>query len=459
MTGALIRTTMTDLSNIDISDNREDLICYGFDSSFVLGVNPALVAWPRSVEEISRLLKYALEKDMSIVPRGAGTAMTGAAMPLRSNTMVISLEKMRKLLDINTKNMSVLVEPGILNGTLQKELFCLNFFYPPDPSSLNFCTLGGNVATNAGGPRAVKYGVTRDYVMELEAVLVDGTIIRCGGKTHKRVVGYDIKNLLIGSEGTLAIVTKIRLKILPLPEDVVTLLVSFQDTADAAATINKVLSSNIIPRTLEFIDKGCIKAVQSYKPNLITEAPSALLIIEIDGNIPTIKREAERVVAICNQFKGNAVLAADVYSRELIWDTRRSISPALYNLKKCKTNEDIVVPRDRIPEILLDISKISEENNTDILCFGHAGDGNIHVNILTDSREGQDKEKLERILKRLFEATLKLGGSISGEHGIGVTKAPFLSMEIPDRQITLMKEIKRVFDPQDRLNPGKIFQV
>ncbi len=448
---------MTDISGIDVLDSQEDLACYGFDASYLKETRPSLVAWPKTTEEVSRLVRYACDKDMAIVPRGAGTAMTGAAMPKGGDTMIISLEKMRKLLDINTKNMTALVEPGILNGTLQKDLHSLGFFYPPDPSSMNFCTIGGNVATNAGGPRAIKYGVTRDYVMELEAVLPDGTIIRCGGKTHKRVVGYDLKNLIVGSEGTLAIVTKIRLKVLPSPEDVATLLVTFADIEGAADAIDSILSSGIIPRTLEFIDSGTLRVINSFKPGVIPNEANALLLLEIDGNAMSIKKEAERIVTLCNASGGQSALATDAFSRDIIWEVRRSISPALYQFKATKTNEDIVVPRDKIPELLSEVKMIADENSTDIFCFGHAGDGNIHVNIMTDSRDDDDKVKIEKVIKRLFETTLRLGGSLSGEHGIGITKAPYLRMELPDRQIALMRGIKGVFDPKGRLNPGKVF--
>lgn len=447
---------MNELNNIDISDSPEDLICYSFDSSSVKQVKPAFVSWPKNTDEVSRLVKFAITKGLSIVPRGAGTAMTGSAMPINDKTLIISLEKMKKIIDINTKNMTTLLEPGILNGTLQRELYCLGFFYPPDPSSLNFCTIGGNVATNAGGPRAIKYGVTRDYVMELEAVLADGTVIKSGGKTHKKVVGYDLKNLLVGSEGTLAIVTKIRLKILPCPEDVATLLVSFTSLQKTAEAIDKILSSKIIPRTLEFMDRGSIQAVEQFQPHGLSMDLEALLLIEIDGYGELIKKEAEKIAYICNQLGGNVVIAADAFSREKIWSARRAISPALYHMRKFKINEDIVVPRDKIPEIINIIQKISNEKSIEIICFGHAGDGNIHVNIMTDDKKGQ-KEKIEQIIRLIFENTIRLGGSLSGEHGIGLTKAPYLDMELSNSQIDIMKRIKSIFDPDNRLNPGKIF--
>ncbi len=445
-----------DISGIEISTEKEDLICYSFDASFAKTQLPIAVAWPRNTEEIVRLIKYANKNDLSIVPRGAGTGMAGASIP-SGDCIVISLEKMRKMLDVDTRNLTVTVEPGMVNGRLQKELELLGYFYPPDPASLNVCTIGGNLATNAGGPRAIKYGVTRDYVMAVEAVLPDGSQINLGGKTHKRVVGYDLKNLIIGSEGTLAIISKIRLKILPLPEEVLTLLVLFNNLEYAGIVVSKIISSKIIPRTIELMDRDCVNAVENYKPTGLPSDIEALLIIELDGHPLTIKREAEKVLDICRVFGGEAVMAEDSISRERLWEARRSISPALYHIKPTKINEDIVVPRDRVSQILKELKELSEESGIKIISFGHAGDGNIHANIMVDINDREEFEKGKEIVKKIFEITLKLGGSISGEHGIGTTKSNYLSMEIKDREMQLMKAVKGVFDPRGIMNPGKIF--
>ncbi|MCX8026606.1 MAG: FAD-binding protein [Thermodesulfovibrionales bacterium] len=446
---------MADISKIEQSDSIEDLVCYSRDSSWVKGTTPKLIIWPKNTEQVIQIVKYAESKGLDIIARGAGTAMTGSTIPKSRESIILSLEKMKKILDINTKNMMALVEPGILNGTLQRELSLLGFFYPPDPASMDFCSIGGNVATNAGGPRAIKYGVTRDYVMELEIVLMDGTVLTVGGKTHKRVVGYNIKDLIIGSEGTLAIVTKVRLKFLPQPEEVVTLFVEFSDPDDCSEAIDRILGSNIIPRTLEFIDKGCIDAVSQYLSISNFSNANACLLIELDGQYHTVKAQADKVSMICNNLNGNVSLAKDPYSIQNLWSIRKSISPALYNLKKDKVSEDIVVPRDKIPVILKSLYQISDRNAVQIVCFGHAGDGNIHVNILTDNHS--ERARLDDVIKQIFNEVLKIGGSISGEHGIGITKSPYLSMELDKRQIAIMKEIKRIFDPQNRLNPNKIF--
>lgn len=446
---------MVDIANIEQSDRPEDLICYMNDSSWIRGVRPILVTWPKKTEEVIKIVKYAEVRGLNVIARGAGTAMTGSAVPAEKDTIVISLEKMKKILDINTKNMMSLVEPGVLNGTLQRELRLLGFFYPPDPASMDFCSIGGNVATNAGGPKAIKYGVTRDYVTELEIVLIDGTVMTVGGKTHKRVVGYNLKDLIVGSEGTLAIVTKIRVRLLPQPEEVITLLVEFPDTENCAEAINKIISSNIIPRTLEFIDRGCIDAVSQYLGVSNFSNASACLLIELDGNYNTVKAEGDKISVICNSQKGDVSLAKDPYSIQNLWTIRKSISPALYHLKSGKVSEDIVVPRDKIPSMLTSLYNISSRSGIQIVAFGHAGDGNIHVNLLTDNPE--ERKRLDEVIRQVFEEVINREGAISGEHGIGMTKAPFLSMQVDNKQISIMKEIKGIFDPHGRLNPHKIF--
>lgn len=444
------------LPGIEVSTAKEDLICYSFDASNAEGALPQAVVWPGNTNDVVRIVKYANENNLSIVPRGAGTGMTGASVPL-GRCIVFSFEKMRKMLEVDTKNMTVVVEPGIINAKLQKELEYLGFFYPPDPTSSGISTIGGNVATNAGGPRAIKYGVTRDYVMSIEAVLPDGSVINAGGKTHKRAVGYDLRNLIVGSEGTLAISTKIRLKMLPSPEDLITLLVLFDSLESSGAAVSKIISSKVIPRTMELLDRSSIEAVENYKPTGLPSDVEALLLIELDGYPATVQKEAERVVDICNTLGGEVTVAEDNIARERLWDARRSISPALYHIKPTKINEDIVVPRDKVTAILVELRKLSESSGIKIISFGHAGDGNIHVNVMVDRNNKDEFAKGMELVKKIFEATLKLGGSISGEHGIGITKSPYLKMEIKDKEFQLMKDIKRAFDPKGIMNPGKIF--
>jgi glycolate oxidase len=442
-----------ELTGIALSTKIEDLLCYGFDASGLEGM-PSVVVWPENTEEVIRIMRYAYEKGISVVPRGAGTGMTGGAMPTE-NSMVMSLERMNRIIDLDRENMTALVEPGLINGRLQKEIEREGLFYPPDPASMNFCTIGGNVAENAGGPRALKYGVTRDYVMELEAILPDGSLIRTGVKTHKGVVGYDLTRLLVGSEGTLAVITKIRLKLLPIPEDVITLLALFNNLPSAGKAVTSILSSGIIPRTLEFMDREAIIAVENLYPLGLPPDNEALLLIELDGHGKAIKEEAEKVVQILHKLGSDVRVAEDEDARDKIWEARRSLSQALYHLSPHKINQDIVVPRNRIPEMLNGLRRLAEEKGLRIVNFGHAGDGNIHVNIMVDKKNEEEYRKGQAIVTEIFELTLSLGGTISGEHGIGITKVPYIRMEIREKELSLMRGIKGVFDPKGILNPGK----
>ncbi len=438
------------------SQEPEDLACYGFDASGLEG-RPALVAWPRSAGEVSEVLRYAYEKDMAVVPRGAGTGMTGGSVP-PEGSVILSTEKLNRILEVDPDNLNAVVEPGVINGDFQRALAGRGYFYPPDPASMEFCTLGGNVAENAGGPRALKYGVTRDYVMQLEAALPDGRIITTGVRTHKGVVGYDLTRLLVGSEGTLAVVTKIRLRFLPMPEDVTTLLAFFGDVEAAGRAVSEIIASGILPRTLEFMDRECVKAVEKFKPTGLPTAIDALLLIELDGYPEVIEKEAERVLSICRSWRARCEVAADEEARARLWESRRAVSPALFHISPTKINEDIVVPRSRLPEMLGALRRLSEESGIPIVNFGHAGDGNIHVNIMADKRDKKLFAKAESLVGEIFRKVLELGGTISGEHGVGLTKAAFIGMEIGEAELELMRGIKRAFDPKGLLNPGKIFK-
>lgn len=443
------------LPDIEVSTAPEDLLCYGFDASGLEG-SAAMVAWPRRTEDIVKLLRYASRHGMNVVPRGAGTGMTGGAVPGKG-AIVLSFEKLNGILELDTENLNVLVEPGLINGRLQRALAEKGYFYPPDPASLEFCTLGGNVAENAGGPRALKYGVTRDYVMELEAVLPTGEVITAGVKTHKGVVGYDLARLLVGSEGTLAVITKIRLKVLPMPEAVSTLLVFSPDVETAGRAVSGIISSRIIPRTLEFMDREAIAAVESFRPAGLPTDAEAVLLIELDGHPRAIEQEAEKVVALCEELGAEVQAAGDESAREKLWESRRAISPALHHLGLRKINEDIVVPRSNLPRMLAFLREISQKSGIKIVNFGHAGDGNIHVNIMAPRDDEEAFRKAEALVGEIFQHVLSLDGTISGEHGVGLAKAGYIGMEIKKRELELMRGIKRLFDPGDVLNPGKIF--
>ncbi len=438
-----------------VSTEKEDLFCYGFDASSSEGLPVALVR-PVRTDEVSKAAAFAFEQGISLVPRGAGSGMTAGAVPVK-DSIILSMETMNRILDIDEENHVVIVEPGVINSHLQRVLEPRGLFYPPDPASMDFCTLGGNVAENAGGPRALKYGVTRDYVLGLEIVLPDGRVLTTGAKTHKGVVGYDLTGLIVGSEGTLAVVTKIFLKVLPLPEETITLLCSFTRLNSAAEAAPKIIASGIIPSTLEFMDDETVCAVEDYKPFGLPKNTEALLLIEVDGPGVSVQRDAEKIASVCASLGANVRVAGDVFARQRLWEARRSVSPALYRISPSKINEDIVVPRSKIPEMLRLLREIGNKHNVKIVNFGHAGDGNIHVNIMTDKNRVEEYERANDSVKEIFEATLKLGGTISGEHGVGLTKAKYVGMELSPHSIGLMKSLKKVFDPKGIMNPGKIF--
>ncbi|MBF0318261.1 MAG: FAD-binding protein [Nitrospirae bacterium] len=437
------------------STDKEDLLCYGYDASGI-DVLPSAVVWPKSAADICKLMQFAYENDIKVIPRGAGTGLTGGSVPVK-DSIVVSFEQMNKILDIDTGNLNVIVEPGVINGHLQRALEEEGFFYPPDPASLNTCTIGGNVAENAGGPRALKYGVTRDYVMQMEAVLPDGRLISTGVQTKKSVVGYDLTRLLVGSEGTLAVITKIRLKMLPLPENVITLLTAFDSLEQAGKAVSRIIAAGIIPRTMELMDRMTLIAVNKYKSVGFPEDIEAMLLIEVDGGSKAITVDADKIANICNGCQGRIKIAEDIASRELLWDARRAVSPALYKISPTKINEDVVVPVTRVSELLTGLRGLSVATGVPIACFGHAGDGNIHVNIMTDKNDKKKFDEAERLVRETFKLTLDLGGSISGEHGIGLTKSKYIDMELDCANLDIMRGIKKLFDTKNILNPGKIF--
>lgn len=432
------------------STDPEDLFAYGFDASGLEGA-PAAVAWPRNTGEVARVMRYSWENGMAVVPRGAGSGMTGGAVP-SSGAIVLSFERMNRIIEIDDVNLNVLVEPGVVNGRLQRELEGYGLFYPPDPASLEFCTIGGNVAENAGGPRALKYGVTRDYVLQLEAVLCGGEVVTAGVQTAKGVVGYDLARLLTGSEGTLAAITKIRLKALPLPEDVLTLLAVFGDAASAGEAVARIIAAKIIPRTLEIMDRHTMAAVEGWRPVGLPAHAGALLLIELDGHPAAIKDEAGKAVGICEKLGADVTMADDEEARNALWKARRGVSPALYHICPHKISEDIVVPRSNIARMLSELEALAKRTSVPIASFGHAGDGNLHVNLLPPV-----KKDLTPVIREMFEKVLELGGTISGEHGVGLTKKPFIEMEIKPASLDLMRKIKNAFDPKGLLNPGKVF--
>ena len=437
------------------TDAREDLMVYGYDATGEERT-PEIVVFPTTPEQISELMKLANAHGFPVTARGAGSGFVGGAIPTHMGVALV-MTKMNRILEIDTDNLTALVEPGLITFKFQTEVEKLGLFYPPDPASLKVSTLGGNVAMGAGGPRAVKYGVTRDYVLGLEVVLPTGEIIQTGAKTVKSVVGYDLTRLLVGSEGTLGVITKIRLRLLPKPETVRTMLAMFPTVDSAAKTVSAVIRGRVIPRTLEFMDKSAVEAVESYlHAGLPTEA-AAILLIETDGSADAAERELEAIKTICGEYGAMSVQVAKTEEeRDKLWTVRRSISPAILRLRPSKINEDVTVPRSKIPDLMSRLSELSAKVGLPIVNFGHAGDGNIHVNVMTDKKNKEEYKLAKQTVDDIFKICLELGGTLSGEHGIGISKAPYVEYEIGRIGVELTKKLKAVFDPNNVLNPGKI---
>ena len=454
MKGKLIKRLEKLLGEENITTRPEDLLCYSFDATREEFI-PDVVVFPSTPEEVVKIMELAWEEEVPVIPRGAGSGFTGGSLPVKGG-MVVSTEKMNRILEIDERNLSALVEPGVVTGELQQTVEALGLFYPPDPASLTFSTLGGNVAENAGGPRAVKYGVTRDYVLGIEAVLPGGEKITTGRKVVKDVVGYDLTRLLVGSEGTLAFFTRILLRLLPYPPATGTLLALFSSREQAGEAVAAIIHSRVLPTAIEFVDRGALDAVKKYAGVEMGNQAQALLLIEVDGEEELVPRLLEKVAEVCQQTGGTTRVAKDQAEAQELWLARRAISPAIAQIAPTKINEDIVVPRSELPRALARIEALEEKHGLPIICFGHAGDGNIHVNIMTDKKDPEKWAKAQKAVREVFAITLELGGTLSGEHGVGITKAPYLSMELSPRVMELLKGIKRAFDPKNLLNPGKM---
>ncbi len=439
-----------------ISTAAEDLLCYAYDATNHHH-RPDAVAFPENTNEVSDILKLANQHRFFVVPRGAGTGMSGGALAVRGG-LVLVMTRFSRVLSIDIDNLVAEVEPGVVTGHFQEAVEDKGLFYPPDPSSAPFSTLGGNVAECAGGPRALKYGVTRDYVLGLEVVLPTGEIIKTGVHTAKGVVGYDLTRLMVGSEGTLGVITKIVLRLLSRPGVVRTLSAVFPRIRDAASTVSEVVRSGILPRTVEYMDQAAIRCVEDHLKIGLSMDAGAMLLMDIDGTSSAVEATLKRLVAICEKGGAHEVnVAGSAQEAKVLWRARQAISPALFRLGPDKINQDIVVPRSRIPDMVEWIDDLRRRTGLTIVTFGHAGDGNIHFNIMLDRRDKEALAKAESAIEEVFRQTVALGGTISGEHGIGITKAPYIGMEIGSEELALMKRIKAVFDPNGILNPGKIF--
>jgi glycolate oxidase len=456
----LSEQTIAELKSIvgkgNVLTSKADRICYSYDAtqqSFL----PDVIVHPGSTDEISRIMQLANRETIPVFPRGAGSGFTGGSLPTRGG-IVLCCERMDRILEIDEENLVATVEPGVVTEQFQKEVEKRGLFYPPDPASLKFSTLGGNVAECAGGPRCIKYGVTKDFIIGLEVVTPTGDIITTGGPTMKGVVGYDLTKLLCGSEGTLGIITRIVIKLLPLPEAKKTMLVLFDSIDGAAQAVSSIIRAKIIPTTLEFMDGRTLDCVRQATNLEVPEGARAVLIIEVDGDREFLDKQAARIAEIIKPLGVvETRIATTPEESEELWQIRRSVSASLRKVNPDKYNEDICVPRSKVPEMIRKVDAIAEKFAIPIVNFGHAGDGNIHVNIMVNRKVAGDTLKAEGAIRDVFKAALEMGGTMSGEHGVGIAKAPYIPLEITPAAADYMKAIKLALDPNNILNPGKIF--
>ncbi len=437
----------------------EDLAVYGYDGTFAEGV-PEVVVLPETTEQTSEIVKLAAEARIPLIARGMGSGLAAGSIPVRAGGIVICFTRMNRILEIDTGNSTVLAQAGVVTADLQSEVEKIGLFYPPDPSSIRHSTVGGNIACNAGGPRCLKYGVTGNYVLGLTVVLADGKVLKTGGKPIKDVTGYNLNGLFTSSEGTLGLITEALLRLVARPRFAKTALAEFDSLANASRTVNAILAEGIVPASLELMDRTAIVCIEEALHLGLTTDVEASLIIETDGSDePTVMREVEVAGRICKENGARSVKVAQNESeRAGLWKARRSMSPSLARKAPNKLGEDITVPRSAIPEVVQRLREISAKYGLPIVIFGHAGDGNLHPNILFDKRKKEEWEKVEQMVKEVFGAALAVGGTLSGEHGVGVLKRPYFEQALGPVSVEVQRRIKQALDPLNILNPGKMFQ-
>lgn len=416
---------------------------------------PEYVAEPETEEEVRQLVVICTAHGIPIVPRGAGCGFSGGALPTEGG-LVLNLSRMREL-RIDRNNLVAEVQPGVVTGDIHEAAEAVGLLYPPDPASTDISTIGGNIAENAGGSRAVKYGVTGDYVLALRVVLMNGSIMTFGSPLRKDVAGYAMARLLVGSEGTLAIITRAWLKLIPRPASTRSAMLLFETAGDAASTISSVVAGGLSPSRLEIMDESCLTALRE-SGETVDEDANAVLLVEVDGPTDTLDTQLDQILKVTREHAMiGSTTAADENENEHIWAIRKKLSPIINTFGDTKMNEDVVVPRSKIPDLFQRVDELRNQHQLQIVCFGHAGDGNIHVNIMFDRDEPGITERVESALHELFRYVTGIGGSISGEHGIGTAKQRFMHYQFTPDQIQLMRRVKQLFDPDNLLNPGKIF--
>jgi glycolate oxidase len=434
-------------------DSPEDLATYSYDG-FLPEFQPDATVIPSCTGEISSIMRIANREKINITPRGAGTNICGGSVAKKGG-LILAFHRMNKILEIDPENRCAVVQPGVVNADLQKEVARYGLMYPPDPASMFVSTIGGNVALNAGGPRGVKYGATRDYLLGLEVVLPSGEVIKTGGKTLKNASGYDLTRLLCGSEGTLGIFTQIIVRLIPLPPAKATLQAIFSDLDDAATTVSAIIGSGIVPTTLELMDRVVLDAIGDYGGAKFSKEAQAVLLIEVDGEESLVEAQGRRIERFCKERGATEVeRARSVEEAERLWQARRTAFGAVARLTPNCIVEDATVPVRKVPEILKKIVELANKYRLKIAVLAHAGDGNLHPLIMTDLRDKEEMARIDKALEEMYEVVMGMGGTLSGEHGIGIAKKRFMPMEFSQSAIEIMRGIKRVFDPNNILNPG-----
>ena len=444
------------LGSEKVKTQREELFVYGYDATAGLkNQMPLAVVFPESTEEVVEIVKWANEYKIPLYPRGSGTNLSGGTVPTAKG-VVVELNRLNKILEIDLDNLTATVEPGVIINDLNEAVKPYGLIYPPDPGTVSTATMGGSVAECSGGLRGLKYGVTKHYIMGVEAVIGTGELLKFGGKTVKNVTGYDLPALMVGSEGTLGIITKIIVKLIPAPKAKKSFLAVFNSIDDAGNAIAEIIKNRVIPATLEIMDQTTIRTVEKFKNIGLPVDAQAILLVETDGYPEQVEMEAKIIRQVLEKNRGEVSEAKNDEEREKLWEARRAALPALAQVSPTTVLEDATVPRSQVPAMLKRLKEISEKYNLTIGTFGHAGDGNLHPTILTDETNREEWQRVEKAVEEIFKAALELGGTLSGEHGIGMAKNRFLLWEMGEAGVNLLKRLKLAFDPNNILNPGKM---
>lgn len=440
--------------------NKTEQMAYTYDASYFLNYRsqiPGIVLCPQTTEQVAAILSLANEEKISVIPRGAGTNVCGSALPMEG-CVILDLTKMNKILEVDVENMVAVVEPGVITEDLQSEVARYGLFYPPDPASKGYSTIGGNLALGAGGPHGLKYGVTKDYALSLEVVLASGQVIKTGRRTIKNVAGYDLTKLFVGSEGTLGVITKATLRLITKPASRRTIMVAFSKLEDAAGAVTDILLAGVTPATLELIDQVYIKNIEEYAQIGLPVEAEAILLIDVDGDKASIDSQSSVVEQVCLKIGAKEVVVATTEEKaEELWKARRAAFPAMGRLRPTVIGEDVTVPRTKIPQMVTATREISREFNVLIGVVGHAGDGNLHATFLCDDKDQEEMKRVKEAIEKLCNTAVKLGGTITGEHGVGRAKTKYLKQQLDEDTWSTMLAIKKALDPNGILNPEVIF--